>query len=137
MQENKLITQNEPKLMGFKPRLITGGKDGDENWLADLTRLTVFLCRKKIRQDNQLPKWVLSEMMVQQNFGKVAQLYTSTQTGEEQFMWVPTLDFSRDFELIYILQNGVDVQQAIDANEASQEEGATNDVQSDTPDRAG
>jgi hypothetical protein len=99
-----LKTKEKELITPFQPKLITGGYSSNPNWLADLKPFTVFLCRLKNTNKQQTPRWMLTELCVHQNDGVAVQLISNI--GDDRWMWVHSLDFSMEYELIKIVQEG-------------------------------
>lgn len=72
--------------------LMTGGSNGDENWLKNLSVGTVFLCRPKNR-----PKDVLAFDLfcVLDHKEKHSNLMQKIPDGRQADFWFNTLEFSR------------------------------------------
>ncbi len=81
-------------------KVALGGKGPtDENWLKNLKPGTVFLARPKTKMNQEKPiilnkYWVLEHKTMSSN------LMVATPDRNQMNIWTPTLEFSRQFELI-------------------------------------
>jgi hypothetical protein len=78
-------------------QLVTGGKGGDsDNWLAGLNVNTIFLARAKGSKELFLNNYLL---LRRSNTGDSTNLRWAHPDDRILDLWVPTLEFSRQFTL--------------------------------------
>ena len=94
--------KEENKVTPF--RLIQGGKEPpSENWLMGLTKDTVFLAREKHSKGIDFNMYCVTFKF------KVGVLLTWTLVDDKQVhVYVDSLRFSRNFDLVEIIEEGED-----------------------------
>lgn len=86
--------------------LATGGRDGDENWLENMERGSIFTARVKTKPGQQIDpmqKLLLNVYLVQEKKAITTNLIWKMPDERQMNIWVPTLEFSRTMELIELL----------------------------------
>ncbi len=92
------LTDNVIDMNSFKTAV--GGKGPtDENWLKNMKPGTVFLARPKTKMGQEKPI-VLNRYWVIEHKTMSSHLMVATPDKNTMDLWTPTLEFSRQFELI-------------------------------------
>jgi hypothetical protein len=97
--EDNIELENEPRPA---LRLITGGKGSGfgDNWLKDLELNTIFLARMNSSKELIMNNYMLSRRSPS---GEHTNLRWVTPDDRVLDIWVPTLEFSRQFKLGEVL----------------------------------
>lgn len=86
--------QKESKLQQFEPRIISGGKGGDKDWLSPLPVNTVFL----IRDIHNAANFVMLRLRVAYKYEKAVLLYENM--SEKPFAVVDPTRFCGQYQLV-------------------------------------
>ena len=76
---------------------IGGGFSGDENWLKELPKGTVFTCKRKNAPKDML---ALDLYFIIEHKDKVSNVIQKIPTGQQADMFVDSLEFSRYYKFI-------------------------------------
>jgi len=109
-KENNVVNFEEIR------KAVTGGFDGDENWLKSLSVGTVFVAKRK-----DAPKEILfcDLFCVLDHKDKVSNLLQKIPNGQQADLWYKSLEFSRKNELIEVI---AEVKLEYDLSKKEQEE---------------
>ena len=130
-KEDNIIDLNAER--SARQALLTGGPVGPENWLSTVERGVVFLARPKNSKDLILNKYMLWEHKSQST-----NLLWGTPDGKQIDIWVPTLEFSRQFSLHEIIgQVVLEEEQGVDNGLASETKEGAQDGRIPAPEGTG
>lgn len=110
MQKEQVLTNsiNNDNVLAFKqpetrPALITGGPIGPENWLKERAKGNIFLARQKNSKE-----LILNLYMIVEHKTQSSHIVWNMPDGRVLDIWVPTLEFSRQFDLHEIIAEKVE-----------------------------